>query len=142
MTLKHQLSANWNINSSLSYQYYKRDYYAVERIQADAAGEWTRPLGRILTNEKFYAGQVNLIGKFHTAQMEHNLLTGIDADRAVTSNNDFTFPAVSGLPAGSYDKINILEPGKYEMRTDIPEATAIRERVAHWPITYHSGTGS
>jgi iron complex outermembrane receptor protein len=133
LTLKHQLAANWKINTSFSYQYYKRDYYAVERIQADSSGEWVRPLGRILTNEKFYAGQVNLVGKFNTAQLEHNLLTGIDADRSVTSNNDFSFPVVSGLPAGSYDKINILEPGKYTLRTDMPEATAIRKRIA--PVT-------
>ena len=130
LTLKHQLSANWNINTAFSYQYYKRDYYAVERIQADANGDWTRPLGRIFSNEKFYAGQVNLIGKFNTAKLEHNLITGIDADRTVTLNNDYTFPSVTGLAAGSYDKINILDPGKYSPRTDIPEATAIRERVA------------
>jgi iron complex outermembrane recepter protein len=130
LTVRQQLADNWKLNTSLSYQYYKRDYYSVERVQADAAGEWVRPLGKIYTNEKFYAGQVNLTGKFHTAQFEHNLLAGIDADRSVTSNNDYTFPAVSGLPANSYDKINILDPGKYTMRTDIPEATAIRERVA------------
>jgi iron complex outermembrane recepter protein len=129
-TLKHQLSENWKLNTSLSYQFYKRDYYSVERVQADANGEWVRPLGRILTDEKFYAGQVNLIGKFHTAQLEHNLLAGIDADRSITSNNDYTFPTVSGLPAAGYDKINILDPGKYSQRTDMPEATAIRERVA------------
>lgn len=130
LTLRQQLATNWKLSTSLSYQYYKRDYYSVERVQADANGEWVRPLGRILTDEKFYAGQVNLTGKFNTAQLEHNVLAGIDGDRSVTSNNDYTFPTVSGLAAGSYDKINILDPGKYTMRTDIPEATAIRERVA------------
>lgn len=124
LTLRQQLSDNWKLSSSFSYQYYKRDYYAVERIQAKADGEWTRPLGKIFTNEKFYAGQVNLNGKFHTAQFEHNLLAGIDADRSVTFNKDFD---VNGT---NYDKINILDPGKYTQRTDIPEATAIRERLA------------
>lgn len=136
-SVRHQLADNWKLSSSFSYQFYKRDYYAVERIQADANGEWVRPLGRILTDEQFYAAQVNLNGKFHTGQLEHNLLAGIDADRSVSSNNDFTFPAVSGLAAGSYDKINILDPGKYTMRTDIPEATAIREREA--PINRFGG---
>ncbi|HEY8894126.1 MAG TPA: TonB-dependent receptor, partial [Niastella sp.] len=130
LSARHQLADNWKLSTSFSYQYYKRDYYSVERVQADANGEWVRPLGRVLTNEKFYAGQVNLTGKFNTAQLEHNLLAGIDGDRSVSTNNDYTFPTVSGLAAGSYDKINILDPGKYEMRTDIPEATAIRERVA------------
>jgi iron complex outermembrane receptor protein len=124
LTVKHQLSENWKLNSSFSYQYYKRDYYAVERIQADSTGKWKRPLGRILSNEKFYAGQVNLVGKFNTAQLEHNLLAGIDADRTVTFNNDYN------VTNQIYDSINILDPGKYAQRTDIPEATAIRERLA------------
>jgi iron complex outermembrane receptor protein len=124
LTLRHQLSDNWKLSSSFSYQYYKRDYYSVERIQAKADGEWTRPLGKIFTNEKFYAGQVNLTGKFNTAQFEHNLLAGIDADRSVTFNRDFD---INGT---NYDKINILDPGKYTQRTDIPEANAIRERLA------------
>ncbi|MFL5746243.1 MAG: carboxypeptidase-like regulatory domain-containing protein, partial [Niastella sp.] len=33
LTIKHQLSNNWNLNASFSYQDYKRDYFAVERIQ-------------------------------------------------------------------------------------------------------------
>ncbi len=124
LTVKHQLSENWKLNSSFSYQYYKRDYYSVERIQADSTGKWKRPLGRIFTNEKFYAGQVNLVGKFNTAQLEHNLLAGIDADRTITFNNDYN------VTNQIYDSINILDPGKYSQRTDIPEATAIRERLA------------
>jgi iron complex outermembrane receptor protein len=35
---------------------------------------------------------------------------------------------VAGLPAGSYDKINIYDADKYVQRTDIPQATAIRKR--------------
>jgi iron complex outermembrane receptor protein len=81
-------------------------------------------LGKIFSNEKFYAGQVNLIGKFNTAQLEHNLLAGIDADRTVTFNNDYN------VTSTIYDSINILDMGKYAPRTDVPEATAIRERLA------------
>lgn len=124
LTVRHQLSDNWKINASFSKQYYKRDYYGAERIQADSTGKWARPLGRIYTTEKFHAGQVNLVGKFNTAQMEHNLLAGIDADRTVTFNNDFD------INGKIYDTINILDLGKYTQRTDIPVATAIRERLA------------
>jgi len=129
-TFKHQFNNAWKLNTSLSYQLYKRDYYVVERIQAKADGEWIRPLGKILTDEKYYTGQVNLNGKFYTCSIEHNLLTGIDADHYLTTNNDFSFPPVAGLPAGSYDKINILDPGKYVQRSDVPIATAIRKRQA------------
>lgn len=129
-TVNHQFNDAWKLNSSLSYQFYKRDYYAVERIQAAANGDWTRPLGKILTDEKYYTGQINLLGKFNTSSIEHSLLAGIDADHYLTTNNDFSFPAVSGLPAGSYDKINVLDPEKYTQRKDIPTATAIRKREA------------
>jgi iron complex outermembrane receptor protein len=125
-TFKHQFNDNWKLNSSLSYQFYKRNYYAVERVQAADNGDWTRPLGRTLTDESYYTGQVNLIGKFNTSAIEHNLLTGIDADHYLTEANGFSFPVVGGLVAGSYDKINILDPGKYSQRSDIPEATNIR----------------
>lgn len=129
-TVKHKFSDAWKLNSSLSYQYYTRDYYAVERIQAAANGDWTRPLGKILTYENYYTAQANLVGNFNTGKMHHDLLGGLDADHYLTLNNDFSFSSVAGLPAGSYDKINILEPGKFVQRTDIPIATNIRKREA------------
>lgn len=127
-TLRHQLNESWKLNGSLSYQYYTRDYYGVERIQASANGDWTRPLGKILTYENYYTGQVNLIGKFNTGKISHDLLTGIDADTYLTLNNDYNFPAVAGLPANSYDKINLLDDTKFTPRTDIPNATNTRKR--------------
>jgi iron complex outermembrane receptor protein len=130
ITLNHKFNAAWKLNSSLSYQRYKRDYYAVERVQASANGDWTRPLGKILTTEDYFTSQVNLIGKFATGSLEHNVLIGVDGDHDLVVNNDFSFPAVAGLPAGSYDKINILDPGKYVQRTDVPTATNTRERKA------------
>lgn len=129
-TIRHELSEQWKINSSFSYQYYKRDYFSTERIQAAANGDWTRPLGKILTDENYYTGQVNLEGHFKTSALDHTLLFGVDADRTITTNNDFSFPAVTGLPANGYDRINILDPSKYVQRTDMPEATRIRQRVA------------
>jgi iron complex outermembrane receptor protein len=127
-SVKHQFNDTWTLDASASYQLYKRDYYSTERIQALANGDWTRPLGKINSEENFYATQVNLAGKFKTQSVEHTLLTGVDADRTFTSNYDFSFPAVAGLPANSYDKINIFDADKYVQRTDIPEATAIRKR--------------
>lgn len=129
LTLRHRFSDVWKLNTSVAYQLYNRDYYGVERIQAAANGDWTRPLGKILSDEKYYTGQVNLIGKFATGKMEHNLLAGVDADKTLTDNNDFRFPNV-GLGSNGYDKINLLDPKKYTPRTDIPVATTIRRREA------------
>ena len=127
-SVKHRLSEKWTLDASTSYQVYDRDYFSTERIQADANGDWVRPLGRIDTKENYYAGQVNLTGKFHTGKVEHTLLAGIDADRTKTLSFDFAFPEVPGLPAKGYDKINILDPEKYMARTDMPEATATNRK--------------
>ncbi len=124
LTVRHQLSSGWKLNASFSDQYYKRDYYSVERVQADATGKWARPLGRINSTEKFYAGQVNLIGRFNTSKFDHTLLAGVDADRTVTYNKDYD------INGKTYDTINILDAEKYKTRTDIPEANGIRERLA------------
>ncbi len=129
-SIRHSINENWKLNTSFSFQDYNRDYFSTERIQAAANGDWTRPLGRILMNEKYYSGQVNLIGKIKTGSLEHKLLSGVDADHYLTTNNDFRFNAPAGLPSNGYDIINILDPNKYQQRTDIPEAIRIRERVA------------
>lgn len=130
VTFRHRFNEAWKLNTSYSYQLFKRDYYGVERIAALLNGDWTRPLGKILSDEAYYIGQVNLNGIFGTGKLEHNVLIGIDGDKTITQNDDFTFPAVAGLAAGSYDKINLLDPGKYAQRTDIPNATTVRKRQA------------
>ena len=130
ISLKRQFNQLWALNSSASWQAYKRNYYSTERIQADSVGDWVRPLGKINSKENYYAAQVNLTGNLKTGSFKHTLLTGIDADRSFTFNYDYSFPAVAGLPANSYDKINVFDDGKYSARTDVPYATAIRKRQA------------
>jgi iron complex outermembrane receptor protein len=129
-TLRHNFNDSWKLNSSASYQYYTRDYYATEKITAGANGDWIRTLGRVLAFENYYTAQANLFGKFKTGKVSHDLLTGIDADHYLTLNNDYSFPVVAGLPAGGYDKINLYDLGKYPQRADIPTETNIRKRKA------------
>ncbi len=117
-TLKHQLTDNWSINTTASYQLYQRDYYSTERIQADSIGDWNRPLNKILSDEDYVIGQIDVIGKFKTGSVEHKLLTGIDADRYHTTAFTFNNPT-------TYDRINILDPQKFVDRTDIPAATRV-----------------
>lgn len=114
-TVKHQLKEKWKFTFSSSYQNYKRDYYSTERIQADANGKWARPLGRQNTAEDYYVTQLDVNGKFKTGRIEHTLLTGIDADRYLTSAYTYNQPA-------TYDTINILNLNAYTQRTDIPVA--------------------
>jgi iron complex outermembrane receptor protein len=130
VSLKHQFNSTWTLDVSTSYQLYKRDYYSIERIQADSVGDWIRPLGKINAQENFYGAQANLTGKVRSGSIQHMLLVGADADRSLTTNNDFSFPAVAGLPSNSYDKINVYDPKKFVARTDIPDASNIRKREA------------
>lgn len=118
-TLKHEFNNNWQLNSVISYQNFDRDYYSVERIQAKANGDWGRPLGRIDTKEKYYTAQVNLNGKFSTGKIEHNLLTGIDADHYLTETYNYD------IQGKIYDSINILNPSKFVQRTDVPVAKRV-----------------
>ena len=130
VSLKHQFNQIWTFSSSASWQVYRRDYYSTERIQADSVGDWIRPLGKINAKERYFAAQVNLTGNLKTASIQHTLLTGVDGDRSFTLNYDYSFPVAAGLPANSYDVINVFDDGKYIARKDIPEATTIRKREA------------
>ncbi|MFC4231161.1 TonB-dependent siderophore receptor [Parasediminibacterium paludis] len=118
-TLKHQLSNTWQLNTSLSYQQYDRDYYATERIQAAANGDWVRPLSKTKNHEEYYIAQVSANGKLTIAGMQHTVLVGADADRYLTKATSYTNPT-------TYDTINIFDPKKYTARTDIPIANALR----------------
>ena len=119
VTLNHSFNSNWKLNTVVSYQQFKRDYFSVERIQAQMNGDWARPLGLVDTKEKLFTGQVNLNGNFKTGKIEHILLAGVDADRYMT--NSYTYDLQSKI----YDTINILDPNKYTPRTDMPVATRV-----------------
>jgi iron complex outermembrane receptor protein len=120
-TLRHRLNERWSLNASAGYQFYNRDYFATERVQADSAGDWTRPLGRVLTEENYNTAQTNLTGKVNTGNWEHTLLFGIEGDHYNTTA--FTFAAAN------YDRINILNPTKYTARTDEPTEPARQWRT-------------
>ncbi|WP_255373289.1 TonB-dependent receptor [Chitinophaga sp. YR627] len=118
-SIKHQLNDNWTLNGMFTYQRYSRDYYAIERIQADANGKWGRPLNRAYNSEDYYIAQVDLTGKFKTGSLQHNVLAGIDGDRYYTKAFSYNQPT-------TYDTINILNPDLYTPRTDIPDASRIK----------------
>jgi len=121
-TFNHSFYQNWKLNSVLSFQQYKRDYFSVERIQAlyyPQPGTWARPLGRVDTKEKYFTGQVNLNGQFKTGKVEHILLAGADADHYITNTYNYD------VQGKIYDTINILDLNKFIQRTDIPLANRV-----------------
>ena len=119
-TIKHQIGTDWKLNVTTAYQNFKRDYYSTERVQAAADGRWVRPLGRSDNTENYYLAQIDLTGKLKTGKLEHTLLIGVDADRYVTTLYSFNQPL-------TYDTINILDPARYQPRTDIPAAEKIKK---------------
>ncbi len=118
-TLRHHFSDSWQLNTVLSYQRYDRDYYSTERIQAQANGDWARPLNKIKSSEDYYVAQVNLNGRFKTGNIGHALLAGLDAERYNTQT--YAFNNIT-----TYDTINLFNAGKFTPRTDIPPAAATR----------------
>lgn len=123
--IKHRFNENWSINGLVSYSKYDRDYYAIERIQANSAGDWNRPLGRNATKEDYYAAQLDLTGKFKTGSVEHTVLAGVDADRYLTGTYGYGLPTIKPKVAGIYDSINLFDPAKYTRRTDMPVDTLL-----------------
>lgn len=132
-TINHQLNSLWQVSGGISYQYYDRRYQTTERVQPDAAGDWSRPLNRTETLEDYVTGQLNITGQFNTGPIKHNILAGLDADRY--SNDNYTYVTnvtVNGKVQSSYldqnnavqnatyDKINIYDLNKYTQRTDMP----------------------
>ena len=117
-TLKHKINNSWNLNMTGSYQLYNRDYYSTERVQAASNGDWARPLNKILSEENYYLGQIDITGKFKTGGIDHTVLAGIDADRYFTTSFTFNNPTF-------YDSINILDPSKFVQRADIPAASKV-----------------
>lgn len=114
-TVNHKLKKNWNLNSSVNFQNYHRDYYSTERIQAKANGDWTRPFNKVLSNENSIYAQANITGKLNTGELGHTILAGADIDYHKSESSKFDNPK-------TYDEFNILNHTKFQPRTDIPGA--------------------
>ncbi|MFB6454958.1 TonB-dependent siderophore receptor [Chitinophaga sp. Hz27] len=113
--LKHQLSKTWSLNALISYSKYMRDYYGIERLQAQK-DTMVRKLGKNATNEDYFAAELDFTGTVRTGILEHNILAGIDADRYYTGTYAYNVPA-------TYDVVkNIYDPYASPLRTDMPAA--------------------
>ena len=131
-TVDHKLNDKWKLNAIASYQLFDRNYYSTERIQADAAGDWNRVLNRIKTNEDSYSVQLNLNGMFQTGKIKHQVLIGTDADSYLNTSRNFNFNT-------AYDKINLLDPNKYNAREDMPFAKdSLRTEAPTYRLGYYA----
>ena len=130
-TVDHKFNENWKLNVVGSYQNFNRNYYSTERIQADAAGDWNRSLTRSRTAEDYFTAQANLTGTLHTGKIKHNVLIGTDADSYLNTSHTFNFTA-------AYDRINLLDPTKYQPRVDMSNAKdSLRTEVPTYRMGYY-----
>lgn len=126
LNLDHTFSNNWKLNVIAGAQNTNVTAFgsAVPNNTIRANGDWYRALSRTKTAENNYTGQVNLAGRFTTGSIGHQVLVGSDVVGLVSETNSFSITS-KGKTVVAYDTINILNPAKYAVRTDIPDANAL-----------------
>lgn len=82
--LEHNLSDDWKIRNTFSYQNYQYDYSVL--LLPFAFIPRTNLLGRVIGDQdgtyKVYSLQTNVVGKFETGSIQHTLLAGVDLSRS------------------------------------------------------------
>ncbi len=126
LNLDHALSDTWKLNVIAGAQRTAVSAFgaAVPNNTIQPNGDWSRTLSRTQTAENNYTGQVNLTGRFTTGSIGHQVLVGGDVVGIVSETNSFSITS-NGATVVTYDKINVLDPAKYEVRTDIPDTRAL-----------------
>lgn len=109
VALDHQINDKWELKSIFSYQGYKTNLFSNLRPNntnlVQPNGDWTRGVQKIDTNQDYSIVEVDLMGSFKTANINHNLLIGFDADNSNTGTINFNNIL-------NYDTINIYNPLK------------------------------
>lgn len=113
--LTHEFNEKLALSAIAGYQNYERDYFSLERVQANVDGLFRRPLGKTNSKEDYVTGQINLNGKFNTGAVGHKLLAGVDAEKYKTVNLTSTYTTST-----YYDTINLINPAERTPRSDMP----------------------
>ncbi|GAB2531827.1 TonB-dependent siderophore receptor [Spirosoma aerophilum] len=126
LNFDHAFNNNWKLTFIAAAQNTHVSAYGagVPNNNVAANGDWNRSLSRTKTVENNYTGQLNFNGRFHTGAIGHQILVGADQVGIVSQSNAFTITS-NGVAVTTYDKINILDPSKYETRSDVPDTRAI-----------------
>ena len=121
-SLDHEFNDNWKLSFDGALQRTDVDSYGAGLPNVvKKNGDWNRTLARAHSVEKDATTQINLIGKFATGKLTHQLLFGTDLTKVTTITDAFRI-SNNGTVVTTYDKINILDPGLYVARNDIPDA--------------------
>jgi iron complex outermembrane recepter protein len=121
--INHTFNDNWQLSLAGSLQNTDVNSYGAGLPNVvSKTGDWNRTLARAHSIEKDFTSQVNLNGKFSTGKITHQILFGTDFTRILTQTDAFKITS-NGTVVTTYDKINILDPGMYIQRNDIPDAS-------------------
>ncbi len=120
-TTTYNISKKWQLRNVTGVQNYNNELFGTTRPNASGNfvkddGKWIRGVQRTKTDEQYYVTQLDLIGKFHTGAVKHNVLFGMDMDKYTT--NTTAYNAIA-----KYDSVNIFDLNKYKQRSDIPATT-------------------
>ncbi len=131
-TINHSFNSNWKLTAIGAAQQTNVTAYGsgIPNNTIAANGDWNRTLSRTLTTENNATGQVNLNGRFNTGKIAHQLLFGADYVAVTNVTNSFTITNSNGSAVTTYDKINVLNPGLYPERSDIPNASVVARTTA------------
>lgn len=121
-TLSHRLTEQWQVRATGAVQQFNSDLFGTLRPNSNSQfiktnGDWVRGLQRTQIAETYWIGQVDLTGQLNTGAIKHTILIGADADQYRTNTTAYNNLAV-------YDTINIFNPAKFRIRTDVPTLTA------------------
>lgn len=120
--LQHQFNNHWQLSVAGSVQQTDLNSYGAGLPNVvKLSGDWYRPLARAHTVENNLGTQITLNGQFNTGKWKHQLTTGTDFTRIVTETDAYRITR-NGALVTVYDTINIIDPGKYVTKNDVPDA--------------------
>lgn len=127
----HTFNESWKLNAIVGGQSVDINSYGTAVPNSiDSTGKWARALSRAGSLEKNMTIQANVIGRFQTGKVGHQVLFGTDFFYQNIRNNNYMLTNASGKIGTAYDTINILNPSLYIARTDIPTATDTSKAIA------------
>ncbi len=129
-TINHTMNEDWQLSFAGSIQNTDVSSYGAGLPNVvSKTGDWNRTLAKAHSIEKDGTMQMNINGKFATRKVIHQVLIGTDFTRVITKTDAFKITS-NGTVVGTYDKLNILNPGIYPQRNDIPDAAVTTTTTA------------
>ncbi|HEX5168888.1 MAG TPA: TonB-dependent receptor [Cyclobacteriaceae bacterium] len=132
VTVNHTLNEKFSLRALAAYQGYYNDQYSTTRPNASGQavsedGTWARGLQRSGIDQNYFIAQTDLVGKFETGSLKHQVLIGAEYDHYGSTSLSYTYSNPDIDNKNVYDTINIYDLSLYTQRTDIPSIALTRK---------------